>query len=460
MFVLSLLLGSLLALSWLVGCTAPDHRAVWPTPRPLAGDIPAYEPPLEPPKSIPIVQDAPKPTGVLQIRQAQLLALRHNPTLAAVVWKVRAGEARTLQASLHPNPELDIEVEDIAGTGALRGVESAEITLGLGQVIELGGKRRKRARVAALERDRAAWEYEATRLDVLTQVTQAFVDVLSAQERLKLETELVRLAEQVFTIAAQRVKAGKVPPMEETRARVALSTSRITLQRAQRELTAAQERLVATWGGTRPTFVHVVGALETLTAIPSAEVVAQHIAQNPDIARWSTIMAQRQAAVALEHAKRIPDPTIGGGVRYFNESQDQALLLEVSIPLPIFDRNQGEILAARYEVAQSDEERRAAAIGVRTALSETYTTLAAALSEAGTLRDDVLPGAQQAFDTASEGYRRGKFRFLDVLDAQRTLFEARGQYIAALAAYHKAVAALERLIGGPLRALTPASSHQ
>jgi cobalt-zinc-cadmium efflux system outer membrane protein len=358
---------------------------------------------------------------------------------------------------------MGVEVENVAGSGDFQGVDGAEVTVGLSQVIELAGKRRKRTHVAALERDLAAWDYETARLDVLTQVAQAFADVLRVQERLAVDADLVRLAEQIYRIVAERVKAGKVSPLEATRARVALATSRIARQRVQRELTAAKERLAATWGGTRATFERVTGDLETLNPIPSAAVVAQRIVQNPDIARWATAMARRHAAVTLAEANRTPDPTLGVGVRYFNnvdEADAHALLLAVSVPLPVFDRNQGNILEARYQLARTEVERRAAAVRVQTALAETHAALSAAFSEASTLRDEVLPGAQQAFDAAREGYRQGKFQFLEVLDAQRTLFEARGQYVEALSTYHKAVAALERLIGEPLSALAPSSSQK
>jgi cobalt-zinc-cadmium efflux system outer membrane protein len=397
-----------------------------------------------------------EPTGILTLPQVQALALLQHPKLAAFGWEVRAGEARTLQAGLPPNPELELEVENFAGSGELRSFQGTEITIFLSQLIELAGKRQKRTRVAALERDLAAWDYETTRLDVFTQVTQAFVEVLSAQERLRLNTELVRLAEQVLSTAAERVKAGKVSSIEETKARVALATSRIALERAQRDLDAARKRLVATWGGSTPAFESAAGTLDAIAGIPSAEQLAQRIAQNPEIARWVTEMAQRQAAVELAGAKRIPDPKIGGGFRYVRTTSDNALVMAFSIPLPIFDRNQGGFLEARYHLAKAGEERRAAEAQVRTALAEAYAALSTAFAEATALNNEVLPGAQRAFDAASEGYRQGKFGFLDVLDAQRTLFEARGQYLEALAAYHKAVAEVERLIGAPLADVKPA----
>lgn len=452
-----LLLGAILGLVG-TGCTRFETPAVWPAPRPLGAELPTYQPPTRPSEPTATAREIVEPTGDLRLDQAQALALRQNPALAAFAWEVRAGEARTLQAGLAPNPEISVEFENFAGSHGFKGVDGSEVTFALSQVIELAGKRQKRARAAALARDLSAWDYEAARLDVLTQVAQAFVEVLSAQERLTVDAELVRLAEQVLQAATARVKAGKVSPIEATRARVALSTSRIAFERAQRDLTAARERLVTTWGSARPTFAQAVGDLESLKAIPSADALAQHVEQNPDVVRWATAMAQRQAAVTLEEANRIPDPSLGGGFRYMNESKDQALLFEVSMPLPVFDRNQGNLLEARHQLSRAAEERRAAAVSVRAALVETYAELSTAFTEASTLRDAVLPGAQQAFDAAREGYRQGKFQFLDVLDAQRTLFEVRGQYIEALATYHQAVAALERLIGAPLGTLTPSSS--
>ena len=445
----------------LTGCTPPDIQAVWPESRPLGKDIPSYRPPPEVPDTVPPARAVTNPTGVLTLSQAQALVLLQHPRLAVFGWEVRAGEARTLQASLPPNPEVGIEVEGFAGSGALQGFRGTEITIHLSQLIELAGKRQKRTRVAALERDLVAWDYEATRIDVLTQVTQAFVEVLSAQERLRLNLELVGLAEHVRRTAAERVRAGKVSPVEETRAQVALSTSRIAAERTQRELDAARERLVVLWGGSMAAFDSAEGTLEPSAAIPSAARLAERIAQNPDMARWATEMAQRQAALDLAGAQRVPDPTLRGGVRHARETGDNALVMEFSIPLPVFNRNQGGWLEARYRLAKAGEERRVAEVQVRTALAEAYGALASAFGEATRLRDEVLPGAQQAFDAASEGYRQGKFGFLDVLDAQRTLFESRGRYLEVLAAYHKAVAEVERLIGEPLGALsdTPRPPH-
>ena len=437
----------------LTGCAAPKADVAWPEPRPLGKDFQTYRPPLRPSPPASEALGAEEPTGVINLRQALSLALIRSPELAAFSWEVRAGEARTLQAGLLPNPEIEVEAENFGGTDGFKRFDVTETTIQLGQLIELGGKRSKRRRVAALERDLSGWDYETKRLDVLTEVSKAFVDVLAAQERLALNEELVRLAEKVFEAVSERVKAGKVSPVEEIRARVTLSTSQIGLDRAKRRLEASRKLLSATWASLSPTFDMVDGRMDVVKPIPSAEQLAQRISQNPDIARWVVEMAQRRAAVELEDAKRIPDLTLSGGLRRLEETDDNAFVMGLSIPIPLFNRNQGGALEARYRLAKAGEERRAMRARIQKVLANAYQELSTAFAETTALKSEVVPGAQRAFDAVSEGYRQGKFGLLGVLDTQRTLFEAKGQYLEALASYHKAVADVERLIGEPLDAV-------
>ena len=450
---IALVLLGMAAMVGLTGCVSTRGEGVRPEPHPLYQEVLTYQ--LSRLSSAPAPGMAhAEPTEVLTLPQALALALLQNPALSAFAWEVRAAEARTLQAGLRPNPELGLEVENLAGTGAFRGSRSAETTLRLSQVIELGGKRSRRLHVAALERDLAVWDYETKRVEILTDVAQAFVEALRAQERLRAEVDLVRLAEQVRTTVAARVKAGKASPVEETKAGVALSTIRVAFERARYELEATRQRLAATWGSTTPTFQKVEGAFETIAAPPSAEALAERMVQNPDLARWNTESQQRQAALGLAEAQKVPDLTAGGGVRHVNEAGATAVVLSFSIPLPVVNRNQGAILEAQHRLAKAGEEQRTAVVRVHTALAAAYATLTAAFVEATTLRDEIVPGARRVFEATSEGYRQGKFSLLDVLDAQRTLFEARGQYIEALATYHKAVAEAERVIGGALAPVT------
>ena len=401
-----------------------------------------------------------EPTGAITLRDAISVALFRNPELKAFSLEIRAKEARALQEGLIPNPEIEIEAENFGGSGDFSSFDSAETTIRLSQLIELGGKRSKRKKNASLERDLAERDYESKRADVLTEVTKSFVEVLASQERLALAEELASLAERVLNTVSARVKAGKVSPIEETRAGVTFSTSRIVLDRAKRKLEASRKQLAATWGEKTPHFKKVDGRFDVIAPIPSTAQIESLISQNPDIARWITEMEQRQASVALEEARRIPDPTISLGARNFNESDDNAFVFLVSIPIPVFDWNQGARLEARRRLAKADHERQAARMRVLSDLAEAYRSLSSAYTEATALKKKVLPGAQAAFDASGKGYRQGKFDYLVLLDAQRTLFDVRGQYVEALTLYHTAVADIERLIGTGLDGLTRASGQK
>jgi cobalt-zinc-cadmium efflux system outer membrane protein len=282
---------------------------------------------------------------------------------------------------------------------------------------------------------------------VLTRVAKAFIDVLTDQERVALRKEMVDLAGKVLQTVSARVKAGKVSPIEETRARVAFSANQIALQQARRQLEGSRRQLVTTWGAKTPLFDQAKGRLDTLKPVPSIGKLKDLISQNPDIARWTTEMEQRNANLALARAKKIPDPTVSLGGKHYSELGENAFVFSISIPIPFFDRNQGGISKARERVSKAREERKAADVRVFWRLSEAYRSLSSAYSEALGLKNQVLPGASAAFKALRKGYRQGKFDYLSLLDAQRTLFEAKGQYIEALRVYQKGIAEVERLIG-------------
>jgi cobalt-zinc-cadmium efflux system outer membrane protein len=447
---------SLVLSLYLVSTTCALHAAEV-NPRPLGKDIPTYSSSPQPENTSISSKQVAEPSGEITLLQALSLALMHNPELAASSWEMRSGEARSLQAGLFPNPELEVEVENFGGSlkeekpdgtsESIKRFDAAETTVALSQLIELGGKRSKRKHVADSEHDLLGWDYETKRLDTITGVTNAFIDLLGLQERMVLTDGLVELSQDVFNTVSERVKAGKVSPVEETRAQVALSTIQIEQDRVTRELEAGRKRLAATWGSNTPTFHRVAGTLETITALPPYESLIARIQQNPDISRWDTELEQREATLHLEKAQRYPDLTIAGGVRYFEESNDQVYVMGMSLPLPFIDRNQGGILEATYALQKAKQERTAAEVDTISTLDETYQTLLSAFTEVTILRETILPGAESAFNASQEGYLEGKFSYLDVLDVQRSLFDAKDTYINSLLTYHKALTSIERLIG-------------
>lgn len=388
-----------------------------------------------------------EPAGVITLLDVLALALSRNPELGVYPYELQAADARALQAGLRPNPELEVEIEEFAGSGDRSGFDGAETTARIDQTIELGGKRAKRARVAQFDRELTEWDYRASRLDVIRDATQAFVAVQAAQDRVALARQVVELSEQAHAAVAQRVQAGRDSPVDELRASVAVSTSRIELQKTERTLAAARHALAAVWGGRAPSFEKVAGDLYEVPPPGVPEDLAAAIAENPDVARWESQDRRQRAVLRLEQSNATPDVTVGGGVQRFEETDDSALVLGVGVPIPLFDRNQGGIREATAELGKVRRQREAVQARILTALAEATNALTASYEEATILRNDVLPKAEQAFAAARQGYEQGKFDYLYVLDTQRTLFETQAGYIDAVEAYHKASAEVRRLIG-------------
>jgi outer membrane protein, heavy metal efflux system len=271
-----------------------------------------------------------------------------------------------------------------------------------------------------------------------------------AQEMVSLTRQTADLVEQVRQSVGARVVAGVVSPIEETKADVALASARVESDRALRLLDASRDRLATLWGSSEAVFRWAVGDLNIVSDLPSIAMLQARLTQNPELARWATEISQRQAALSVERSNRLPDLTITAGYRRFADLGVNAYLAGVSLPLPLFDRNQGGTAEATSLLNKAYEERRGTEARISAALRDAYRALSSAHQEVIALRETVLPGSRQTFEAVSEGYRLGKFGYLDVLDAQRTLVAAGGQYLRAVSDYHKAVADVERLIGAPL----------
>lgn len=429
------------------------EQTAWPDPRPLGRDIPIQRGQTSsesPGGQEPAQREA---AGPLTLREALALAARLNPGLAASAHDVLAAEGNARQAGVLPNPELEIEAEDFGGTDARKGYDGATTTAGISQQLELGGKRSKRQSVARAEARLTGWDYEAARLDVLTRTKQAFVDVLAAQGQLALAEASLMLAEDVRKSAAERVKSGKVPELEETKAAVEVSSAGIARDRAKRELDVARKLLVSNWGGSTPRFANVVGSLDVDGGAASPDALAASVERSPEVARWIDARLAAAELLSLAKAQRIPDIAVKVGVSRFEEDGTHAAVAAVSLPLPLFDRNAGGIVAAQHAVAAAEQKERAARLLAATSLAEIRGRLDTTRLEAMAIRDGLLPAAQKAFDAAQTGYREGKFGHLEVLDAQRTLNEAKARYLEVLAAYHKAAADVERLTGIPLNTI-------
>lgn len=437
-------------------CAAPRVPDAVAPPRPVVPSMPAVRTPIE--ASDPSPRFAHSDT--LSLRDALALTLEHNPRLAAFGWEFRAAEARALRLGRPANPTLEVSMEDIGarardGGATNLGSMQPQSTVQLSQIVELGGKRMQRRALGAHAVVLAAWDYEAARIDALTLTTHAYIEVLTGQAELALAERSAALADEVRQSVSARVAAGHVSPVEETRAEVALAASRVEVVRAAQMLASRRTRLAASWGGNDRAVGVAGGTLDIADTLPALEALEARLSANPDLARWAAEMRLRESALRLERRRRIPDLTVSAGYRSFQGLGVETFIAGVAIPLPLFDWNRGAIHEARSLVEKAKEERRVASAAVATRLGDVYGVLSGSHAEVRALRETVLPGARRTFDAIAEGYRLGRFTYLEYLDAQRTLIGANAQYLHVLAEYNKAAADVERLTGAPLVAVPP-----
>ena len=353
---------------------------------------------------------------------------------------MRAIEASVLQAGVRPNPDLAASIEDLRKA-------TRTTTIQLNQALELGGKRAARIGAAEQGRDAAYADLAAKRAEIRAVVITAFFDVLTAQERVSLAQSSVELSQRATTVASKRVLAGKVSPVEETKARVAEANVRLELNQAKSELAIARRRLAATWGDSSPRFAQANGQLGTLPALPAASDLAERIVGAPALSRARIEVDRRMALAEVEKTRRTPNVTVSVGVKRAEDLGRNQAIVGVSIPLPLFDRNQGNLLEALRRTDKARDELSATQVRVSSDIAQAYGQFTTSRQAVDALQQEILPGAQSAYDAATKGFEFGKFNFLDVLDAQRTLLQAKSQYLRALSDAHRAAADIERILG-------------
>ena len=378
----------------------------------------------------------------LTLAAAQARVAQRNASLQALVYDVAAQDGVVRQAGVLPNPELSALVED-------RESATRSTTIQLTQPIELGGKRGSRINAAEAERDLSRAILHARRAELRAATSTAFYSLLAAQARLDLGDATVALARQALDAAAGRVAAGKNSPVDATRARVAMSGANIELEQARGEVDNARDTLTSLWGGSAEEVNRIEGRLDQLPDVAPLPVLLARLQQSPGIARARVELQRRIALGRVEHARRAPDLALTVGSKNDAQLGRRQAIFGVSLPLPLFDRNQGRVEETTQRTDQARAELASATGLLASELRIAHRRVTLARQQAGALLADHLPAAQSVYDAARTGYEYGKFGILDVVDAQRVLLQAQAQHVRVLADAHSAAADIERILGAP-----------
>ena len=396
-------------------------------------------------------EEANKPSSVgLSLQQAINKTLEQSPRVQGAGAAVKAAAAELNQASALPNPVLSAEIENFGGRNSnsiggtsYNGFDSAENTLAVSQLIEIGGKRSARAVMAEHGQVLSRLEQSAVTLDLIRDVKIAYMKAVAAQEEMRLAEQQSNLATKILSNVNTRVNAAAEPIIQRNKATIALATAEIASEKAKRSQTIAMKNLALLWGdNTAPA---QLDADDFYKVEAPQQIATASLENTPDFQRDSAAFNRAQAAVELEEANAIPNPTISAGVRDFRQSDSQAFVVGVSIPLPVFNLNSGNVERARQEAVQANANRHRSLLEKQSRLNENEELLQASYMQISQFKEKILPQSEEALKQAQRGYGLGRFAFLDVLDAQRTMADSRLAYVNALLDYHNRNAEIERL---------------
>ncbi|WP_028101002.1 TolC family protein [Pseudoduganella violaceinigra] len=375
----------------------------------------------------------------LTLASALERARQSNPELRALALEADAADAAGQQAALPPNPSLEYLHEGKAGRGG-------STTVQLSIPLELGGKRAARMDAAHAGSRAAKLDLAAGQARIDADVAAAYQQAWLAQQHVALASQVSESGRRSSDAAARRVLAGKISPVEEARARVAEANWRMDGVSAQRELDEARIKLAGLLGSG----IQDLGELAAPGAPDTAGLRLETMIESaPAIERAAAEVEAGNAAVRMERAARIPDVSLIVGSKRDGPEGERVRqnIIGLSIPLPLFNRNQGAVLAAERRADKARAELEATRLRVRTEALQAHARMQASLQQERLVREDVLPGAQYAAEAAMKGFEAGKFNYVEVLDAQRTWVQAQAQQLRAISDFYRARADLAKLVG-------------
>lgn len=280
---------------------------------------------------------------------------------------------------------------------------------------------------------------------MLNRLYKFFVEVAANQEALNLARDQTKIAEEVYKAVAAKVEAGKVSQIQQNKAGIALAMAQINWEKAATDLAKSKFRLTTLWDESSSCFEKVDFPFYEIYPPSSIEECLTNLRENPELLRSHMEHLSANQNLNLEKASAIPDFTMTVGYKTLQETKEKGLIFGAAIPIPIYNRNQGNIQKARAEVQKSYDQYIALELALENKLSSAHKELFRSYNEAQRIESTVLKAAIESFELSKEGYMEGKFEYLEMLDAQKTLFEVREGHIKAILNYHRSLADIEYL---------------
>jgi len=390
----------------------------------------------------------------LNLAQALEKTLKQSPLLQQYPYQLRLNEAQRLQAGLTPNPEIAVNLENIAGTGSSQGIENAELTLTLSQLIEMGDKRALRLEKNQWQQQLLQRQFEIQRLDVLAATTRSYIRLIELQQLQRLTEKRISREQRLLELARQRAAASSLSDADVTRLELRLTRSQLELTATSNAIINARAQLAAHWAATAD-FTVVQGDLQLLPLLPTLTELQTSLLQSATLTQFVTQARLYQAELQLATAEQAADIQLSAGVRRIEGLHDNALVLGFSMPWQRQDPSAGSRLAAQTNIELSSLQQQQLQTTLRLMVQEIYQELIQLRQYSNVLQATLIPQTHKLQQQSEQGYQLGQVDLFSLLSAEQELRQAETDLVAVQSRFHLQLLELERLTGHALTVSGP-----
>ena len=357
------------------------------------------------------------------------ISLAQNPALQQAGLNIQAAQGKAYQSGLYPNPTFSFSADELGDRTGPGGILAPSVS----QEFVMGSKLKLNRAVAAKDVDQATLALQNQRYSLFTTVRQGYFEVLATQRRVQILGELVKFAQKSQENAEALQKAKQIAELDVLPLQLEFHRLSADLEASQREWIAAWRRLAASIGNPHLQMVALSGSLDE--ALPNFDFEqARNIVLDihPEVNFARTGIAKAELALRRAEVEKIPNVTLGAGYvkQYENRSND--VMVQMSVPIPVFNRNQGNVQAARAELGKATFEVTRVQNDLAGRLATAFGQYSASKIRADRYRTSILPTATKSYELSMKAFKGGQFEYLRVIQAQRTISEANLEYIRAL----------------------------
>jgi outer membrane protein, heavy metal efflux system len=378
----------------------------------------------------------------LCLEQLEQIALRCNPTICQAAMRIRAANGEFEQVGLYPNPMAGYSSEEM-GTNGTAGKQGAFVS----QEFVTAGKLKLNRAVASqqIRQAEAAWQSQMRR--VLNDVHASYFEVLFAQQTMEINEQLVRVGDENLKAAERLLAAKEVSLVDVLQASVEADAAGVRLQNARNRHQSSWRQLTAVIGAPQMQVVALAGRLQDTPPQLDADTALQQVlSASPQLAEARAGLDRARCQVDREYAERIPNVSLRTAVHYNNEMGENIAAVEVGVPLPIFNRNQGNIAKAQAQLMAAENEVGRVELELRRRFASVFEQYSNAQQQAQTYGERIVPNSQRTLDLTKSGYQQGEFNYQALLIAQRTYFQANLSYLESLLQLRVSAVAIEGLL--------------